>query len=70
VLVVPRIPKVCSKFNEAGEAIADTVLVRISRLSRERLLKYAAKLQNETSERKTVDDALAFVLDLADLADS
>jgi hypothetical protein len=50
--------------------MADTVMVRISRLSRERLLKYAAKLQNETGERKTVDDALAFVLDLADLADS
>jgi hypothetical protein len=50
--------------------MADTVLVRISRLSRERLLKYAAKLQNETGERKTVDDALAFVLDLVDLADS
>ena len=68
--VVPRIPKVYSKFNEAGGTMADTVLVRISRLSREQLLKYAAKLQNETGEHKTVDDALAFVLDLVDLADS
>jgi len=45
-------------------------MIRINRLSRERLLKYAAKLQNETGEHKTVDDALEFVLDLADLADS
>jgi len=70
VLVVPRIQKVYSKFNEAGGAMADTVMIRINRLSRERLLKYAAKLQDETGEHKTVDDALAFVLDLADITDS
>jgi len=50
--------------------MADTVMIRINLLNRERLLKYAAKLQNETGEHKPIDDALAFVLDLADLADS
>ena len=70
MLVVPRIQKVYSKFNEAGGAMADTVMIRINRFSRERLLKYAAKLQDETGEHKTVDDALAFVLDLADITDS